>query len=75
MNFTPCTVQSAIAYCASVRELLMEVCAPRKALNARIRAVTWGGLNPEELNALARICGHPFAPDLPEWMTRQEVRQ
>lgn len=39
-----------------------------RVLRARGAAIAWGGLESNELNALARLAGHPFAPDLPEWM-------
>lgn len=40
-----------------------------RVLRARGAAIAWGGLESNELNALARLAGHPFAPDLPEWMS------
>lgn len=79
MNFSPATIQAAAGYVSAVKRALEPL--PRfgsyagevrrrggVTLAARARAIAWGGLTSEELNALARIAGHPFAPELPEWM-------
>lgn len=83
MNFEQATIDAATAYVRAVRRALEPASIwPRdeswerggEALRTRVRAIAWGGLDSEELNALARIAGHPFAPELPEWMLGFDVQ-
>lgn len=76
MNFSPAAIEAAAGYVSAVKLSLkpcddlpvVSIARGANALRCRARAIAWGGLDSEELNALARIAGHPFAPDLPEWM-------
>lgn len=71
MNFSHITIETAIGFVDVTRRTLADPDSvhEKAAVSARAMALRWGGLDPEELNALARICGHPLAPDLPSWMT------
>lgn len=73
MNFSPATIQAAAGYVSAVKRSLAEAGYPPDPQpvcgGILARAILWAGIDREELNALARIAGHPFAPDLPEWMT------
>lgn len=73
MNFSRVTIETAAGFCDVTGRTLAdptpESIAPTAAATALAMAVRWGGVDPEELNTLARICGHPLAPDLPGWMT------
>lgn len=75
MNFSTQTVQQAIRYVNAIKlqtkHHALGLTNQRRAYNA---AVTFGGMHPEETNALARIAGHPFAPDLPGWMLGIDVQ-
>lgn len=81
MNFSTQTIQQAIRYVSVTKTLtryhtlglgrVAGLADQRRAYNT---AVTWGGLHPEELNALAKIAGRPFAPDLPGWMLGIDVQ-
>lgn len=74
MNFSRVAVDSATAYVGAVKRFLDHrrkqefIRRGQEETHVRNRAILWGGLSAEELNALARLAGHPFAPDLPEWM-------
>lgn len=75
MNFSTQTLQQAIRYVNVIKlqtaHQALGLTNQRRAYNT---AVTFGGMHPEETNALARIAGHPFAPDLPGWMFGIDVR-
>jgi len=76
VNFSRHTVESAKLFCKAIHGTLKNpdgLYARNVRLEARRRAAT-AGLDPDELNALARICGHPFAPDLPLWMLGLDVQ-
>lgn len=74
MNFSRITIETAVGFVETVKRTLAapDDVHPRAADTARAVAIRWGGVDPEELNALARIAGHPLAPDLPGWMKRGE---
>lgn len=76
MNFSPITIETAAGFIATVKRALTapEDVHPSAVRSARAMAIRWGGLDPEELNALAGVCGHPFAPDLPPWMLGLDVQ-
>lgn len=81
MNFSRITIETAAGFVATVKRTLAAAAPdarddvhPHAAETARNMAIRWGGVDPEELNSLARIAGHPFAPDLPGWMLGIDVQ-